>query len=350
MFDHCQETKLKVLLLRFLASALALWPIASRADDDVAVFYKGRTVAIQVGSEVGGNYDIIARTIARHMGKYIRGQPTMVVQDVPGGGGLKLLNQLYALGPRDGLVIGAAISGATSGALLTPNAAKFDPRKFAWVGSAGTETFIVVVSDKSPVQTLDDLFRRELIVGASAAGGASVDFPLVANAILGTRFKVVSGYPAAGTVVKLAMPSGEVDGCSVFTLSALKSQYARELAEGKIRILAQWGTRKDPEIEHVPLLPLGKTDADRQLFEALYSRQNYGRPYMLPPGVPPDRTAAIRSAFAAVFRDPAFQSEAERQKLDVSYVSGDEIAALTERMMATPPAVVSRIHALIPGG
>jgi tripartite-type tricarboxylate transporter receptor subunit TctC len=234
--------------------------------------------------------------------------------------------------------------------LLTPGVAKFDPRKFQWLGSAGTETFIVVITDKARVQTLDQLYSNELIIGASASGSASVDFPVVANAILGTKFKIVSGYPAAGMIVKIAMPAGEVEGCSVYTVSALKSQHERDWKSGKIRILAQWGTKKDPQIADVPIFPLGKTEADHQLFELLYARQNYGRPYMAPPGVPAARVAALRSAYAAVFKDPAFKEDAERLKLDVSLISADEITQFTERVMATPPEVIARIQSLLPGG
>ena len=147
------------------------------------------------------------------------------------------------------------------------------------------------------------------------------------------------------------MPAGEVEGCSVYTLSALKSQHERDWKDGKIRILAQWGTKKNPEIADVPMFPLGKTEADRQLFELLYARQNYGRPYMAPPGVPPARVAALRDAFAAVFKDdPAFRADVEKQKLDVSWIGDGEMAQLTERVMATPPEVVARIQSLLPGG
>ena len=196
---------------------------------------------------------------------------------------------------KDGSVIGAGISGTPTGALLTPAVTKFDPRNFSWLGSAGTETFLVVITDRAPVQKLEDLFKRELVIGASASGSASVDFPVVTNAIIGTKFKIVSGYPAANVVVKIAMPAGEVDGCSVYTLSGIRTQHAREYAEGKIRILAQWGMKPDPQIPDVPLMPLGSTKADHQLFELLYARGNYGRPYMLPPGVPPARVAALRA-------------------------------------------------------
>jgi tripartite-type tricarboxylate transporter receptor subunit TctC len=341
---------MKLFGIAAAAIALLAWCTPGRAQDEVAAFYKGKTLQLQIGSDAGGNYDVIGRTIARHMGRFIPGQPNIVVQNVPGAGGLKLLNQLYAVGARDGTVIGAGISGTPTGALLTPGVAKFDPREFGWIGSAGTETFIVVITDKSRVQTLDQLYSNELIIGGSASGSASVDFPVVANAILGTKFKIVSGYPAAGVIVKLAMPAGEVEGCSVFTLSALKAQFEREWKEGKIRILAQWGTKIDPEIANVPMFPLGKTEQDHQLFDVLYARQNYGRPYMVPPGVPPARLEALRAAFAAVFKDPTFQAEADKQKLDVSWISADELKRLTERVMATSPEVVSRIHALLPGG
>src|SRR5215813_5889304 len=337
--------------LAALAAALfVLAPLSAGAQDDVAAFYKGKAVTIQVGSDAGGQYDVIARTVARHMGKHIPGQPTLAVQNVPGSGGLKLLNQLYAVGARDGTMIGAGISGTATGALLTPGLAKCDPRQFAWIGSAGAQTFIVVITDKSRVQTLGQLYTQELIIGGSASGSASVDFPTVANAILGTKFKIISGYPAAGPIVKIAMPAGEVEGCSVYTLSALKSQHEADWKAGKIRILAQWGTRKDPEIPDVPMFPLGKTESDRQLFELLYARQTYGRPYMAPPSVPPARIAALRSAFAAVFEDPAFKADAEKQRLDVSWISADEMSALTDRVMATPADVVARIHTLLPGG
>jgi len=343
----------KRFAFRTAAAILALCcfvAVPSLAQDEVAGFYKGKTIQLRVGSEVGGGYDLIGRTIARHMGRHIPGQPNIVVQNVTGGGGLKLLNDLYNVAPKDGTVFGAGISGTPTGALITPGVAKFDPRQFNWLGSAGTETFLVVITDKSPVQTLDQLFKSELIIGATASGSASVDFPLVTNAILGTKFKIVGGYPAAGVVLKLAMPSGEVDGCSVYTLSGLKSQYAREVAQGKIRMLVQWGMEKDPGIPEVPLMPLGKTEADRQLFEVLYARRSYGRPYMLPPGVPTARVEALRNAFAAVFKDPAFIAEADKQKLDLAWISPDTITQLTERVMATPPEVVSRLNALLPGG
>jgi tripartite-type tricarboxylate transporter receptor subunit TctC len=340
-------------ILLAIAFALLASPLHAQdnvAQDDVAAFYSGKVIQLRIGSAAGGGYDLIGRTIGRHMGKHIPGNPAIAVQNVTGGGGLKLLNDIYTTAPRDGTVIGAGISGTPTGALLTPGVAKFDPRHFAWLGSAGTETFLVVITDKAPVQKIEDLFKRELIIGASASGSASVDFPTVSNAILGTKFKIVSGYKAASEVVKIAMPAGEVDGISVYTLSGLRAQHAREVKEGKFRMLLQWGMKPDPQIPDVPLMPLGKTKEDYQLFEVLYARGNYGRPYMLPPGVPAERVAALRNAFAAVFKDPAFQAEVVKQGIEAAYISADEIVALTDRVMATPKSVVERIQKLIPGG
>src|SRR5215475_4350794 len=315
--------------LAALAAALfVLAPLSAGAQDDVAAFYKGKAVTIQVGSDAGGQYDVIARTVARHMSRHIPGQPTVLVQNVPGSGGLKLLNQHYAVGARDGTMIGAGISGTATGALLTPGVAKFDPRQFAWIGSAGTETFIVVITDKARVQTLDQLYTQELIIGGSASGSASVDFPVVANAILGTKFKIISGYPAAGPIVKIAMPAGEVEGCSVYTLSAMKSQHEADWKAGKVRILAQWGTRKDPEISDVPMFPLGKTEADHQLFELLYARQNYGRPYMAPPGVPRARLWPLPNGFAAFFMFLDYKATTEKQNLAANGISDTKMPQL----------------------
>ena len=341
MIDPARLIAASVLALLLGASQ------AARGQNAVGDFYRGKTVILQVGSEAGGGYDQVGRLVARHIGRYIPGQPAVIVQNLPGAGGLQLLNTLYSVAPKDGTVIGAGISGTPTGALLTPNIAKFDPRHFAWLGSAGTETQIVVISDRAPVQTLDALFNKELVVGGTASGSASVDFPAVTNALLGTRFKVVSGYTGAGQVVKLAMPGGEVDGCAVYVWSALKTSYAKELAAGKVRVLAQWGTEKDPELPNVPLFPPGKTEPDRSVLEILYARQNYGRPYMAPPGVPAERIAALRAAFRAIFADAGFRADAEKQKLDLNWVSAETLEALTARLMASPPEVVARVHGLL---
>lgn len=328
------------------ALALALSAASARADD-VADFYRAKGLTMQIGGESGGAYDLVGRLVARHLGRHLPGQPQVVAQNVPAGGGVQVMNQFASIAPRDGSVIGTALASAPLAALLTPTVAKFDPRQFGWIGGAGAEVITVVVSDKSPVRTLDQLYERELIVGATSPGAASVDYPVVANAVLGTRFKPVLGYNGAGLVVKIAMPAGEVDGCAAIVWAALKSQYAAELKSGKLRVLAQWGFAKDPELPDVPLFPTGKSAADEQLLRILYARQDYGRPFFAPPDVPAPRLAALRAAFEEVFKDAAFVEEFKRERLDLEFVPAETLAALTGRLMASPPAAVERIHAIL---
>jgi tripartite-type tricarboxylate transporter receptor subunit TctC len=333
------------LVAAAIASLFSILPAA--AQNDVADFYHRKGLTLQVGGEAGGAYDLVGRLVGRYLGKYLPGQPSVVVQNVPIGGGVQLLNQFESIAPRDGSVIGTAVASAPLAALLTPQVAKFDPRKFGWIGSAGSEIITVVVSDTSPVQTLEQLYQKELIVGATAPGAASADYAVVANAVLGTKFKPVLGYDGISTIVKIAMPAGEVDGCAGIVWAALKSQYPQELKSGKVRVLAQWGFTKDPDLPDVPLFPTGKTDADRQLFQILYARQDYGRPFFTPPDVPAARLEALRNAFEHVFKDAAFIDDVRQQRLDLEYVPGDTLAALTDRLMSSPPQIVQRIHTIL---
>jgi tripartite-type tricarboxylate transporter receptor subunit TctC len=339
--------RLAIGILAGSAFALPLAALPASAQDDVAGFYRSKGLTLQVGGEAGGAYDLVGRLVARYLGKYVPGEPSVVVQNVPVGGGVQLLNQFESVAPRDGSVIGTALASAPLAALLTPQVAHFDPRKFSWIGGAGAEIITVAVSDKSPVQTLDQLYRKELIVGATSPGAASVDYPVAANAILGTKFKLVQGYNGAGVVVKIAMPAGEVDGCAAIVAAALKSQFQPELKSGKIRVLAQWGFTKDPDFPDAPLFPTGKTEADHQLFEILYARQDYGRPFFTPPDVPAARLTALRTAFERVFKDATFLDEVRKQNLDLDYVPGSTLTSMTDRVMGSPPEVVERIHAVL---
>ena len=273
---------MRVLVKSAIVFLLGVAPAA--AQSKIADFYRAKGLTLQVGGEAGGAYDLVGRLVGRYLSKHLSGQPSITVQNVPVGGGVQLMNQFKSIAPRDGSVIGTALASAPLAALLTPQIAKFDPREFGWIGSAGSEVITLVVSDTSPVQTLDQLFHKQLIVGATAPGAASVDYPVAANAILGAKFKPVLGFGGAGVVVKIAMPAGEVDGCAAIVWAALKSQYSQELKSGKIRVLAQWGFTKAVDLPDVPLFPTGKTEADQQLFQLLYARQDYGRPCLYASG------------------------------------------------------------------
>jgi tripartite-type tricarboxylate transporter receptor subunit TctC len=335
-------------LISLALAASACLGAARAQTPDAATFYRNRQILLQVGSAPGDGYDAYARLIARFVAKYIPGEPRVVVQNVPGGGSLVLANQFGNVTPRDGSVFGIFNGGMPTTPLLTPSAAKFDPRKFAFVGSPNREVQVFLAWGASPAKSMADLFDREIIVGASAPGAATCDFPIVTNALIGTKFRVIAGY--AGTAaLNLAMERGEVHANPAVAWVSVKTQYAKPIAEGKLRVVGQFGFRAHRELASTPLFPTGKTEADRQIFQLLYARQDYGRPLLLPPGVPSDRVAALRAAMAATFADPAFRAEAARLDLDVDPVTGEEMQELTDRLFATPPETLRRLQSILAG-
>jgi len=332
-------------MLKFIAFGLLTAALVGDASgqDEVAAFYKGRQMQLLVGSAAGGSYDLSARIVARHIVKHIPGNPSMVVQNVPGAGSLSLANQIYNVAPRDGSVMALANNGMPTAPYLTPDQARFVPTKFSWIGSSNRETQIVIVWNTSPVRTMEDLFTQEVIVGGVSPGTATVDYPLVTNSLLGTKFKIISGYTTT-PVVNVAMERGEVHGDAARGWITAKAQDAQMIQEGKVRIIAQYGFRKAADLPDVPLLPTGQTEADRQAFALLYARQEYGRPFFAPPDLPTARLAALRTAFEDTLKDPEFLAEARQSAWATEFVSGAELEALTNRIAATPPAVAERLR------
>lgn len=325
-----------------LAVFAAACPIAAAAQAP-AEFYKGRTVNLQIGSGVGGGYDAVGRLFARHIGKYIPGQPSVVPQNVPGGGSLQLSNQFAAIAPRDGSTFGIVNNGVPSTPLLTPSVAKFDPRKFNYLGSPSREGHVMMVWETSKIRTIEDLFTKEAIIGATAPGGAVYDFPFLANAVLGTKFKIITGYQSSNTA-KLAMERGEIDGQAGMGWVSVKTDYGTDLGAGRIRIVSVFGFEPLKEIPNVPLMPTGKTQDERQLFELMYSRQRFGRPFITPPDVPADRLAALRQAFEDTMKDKDFLAEAVKQNIEVEPVKWQELQELVEKLYKTPDHVVKRMQ------
>jgi hypothetical protein len=322
---------------------------ALAADDEVEAFYRGKQIHLIVGSGVGSGYDINARAVARYLGGHIPGNPTIVVQNQPGAGSLITVNALANTAARDGTVIAAVINGVPTAPLLQPDAARFDPLKLNWIGSTNRDTQVVYAWHSAPVVELRDLLSKELIIGATSSGTTQVDFPVVANAILGTKFKVVSGYEGTAQIHK-AMEAGEVQGLGSLAWSSLKALNADWIASGKIRILAQWSAPAHPDLMAYPLVEsLAKSDDDRLALKLLTSRLEAGRPFAAPPGVPPARIAALRKAFDETMRDPAFLNDAKRLLLDVEPMSGQEVADLVRSVLATPPAVVARVRGALDG-
>jgi tripartite-type tricarboxylate transporter receptor subunit TctC len=318
--------------------------VPAHAQEDVASFYKGKQIRLFVGSAAGSGYDIGARVVARYISKYIPGNPTIVLENQPGAASLTMTSSLYNTQPRDGTVIGAAINGMPTAPLFEPTGARFDPSKFNWLGSTDSEVQVTYVWYTAPVQSYADLLTKELITGATQPGTSQVDFPLVANAVLGTKFKVISGYKGTTDIHK-AMEAGEVQGNGASAYASLKELNADWLAEKKVKAILQWGFHKHPDLPDVPsVLDLAKNEADKAALRLIVARLQYSRPFFAPPGVPADRVAALRHAFDMTMKDPEFLADAAKVHMEVAPVSGEEVAALVAEVSATPPDVVARVR------
>jgi tripartite-type tricarboxylate transporter receptor subunit TctC len=328
----------------FAFAALLLSGAPTLAQEDVAAFFKGKTLRLIVGIGVGSGYDINARLLARHMAAHIPGQPTIIVQNQPGAGSLTMTNALYNTGPYDGTVMGASFNGMPTTPLLQPAGVRFDPVKLNWLGSTNRETQAMYVWHTAPVQKLDDAKAKDTIVGAQAPGSTQFDYPVLANQLFGFKFKVVTGYESTPKI-HLAMESGEVHG-TIANWSTLKAINTNWITEKKIRILAQWALKKNPELAEVPLfLDRAQSDAERAALRLMLARLEYGRPFFLPPNVPPARLEALRRAFDATMKDPVYLAEADKLKIEVDPLSGEEVTALVEQVSRTPAETVARVRA-----
>ncbi len=317
------------------------------AQQSVADFYKGKTIRLIVGVGVGSGYDLNARLLARYWPAHIPGNPSIIVQNQPGAGSLTMTNALYNTGPFDGTVIGASFNGMPTTPLLEPSGARFDANKINWLGSTNRETQVTYVWHTAPVQKLADLFTTELVVGAQAPGSTQYDFPILTNHLFGTKFKIVTGYESTPKI-HLAMESGEVQGNGATNWSTLKALNSSWLADKKITLIMQWGLKKNPELADVPLvMEMARTDADRQALELALARLEFGRPFFLPPNVPTDRVEALRRAFDATVKDPGFLADAEKSKIDVDPLTGEQVAALVAQVSRTPADTVARVRAAI---
>lgn len=309
---------------------------------DVEQAFRGKQIRLLIGSSAGGGYDLFARTIAAHWGRHIPGNPTFVPQNVPGALSLQVAANVFSIAPKDGTVIGAVNPQIASRAILDAGAARFDARAFTWIGSALREYQVMVARTDAPVKTFDDAFKTELILGGS--GGATDTFPIITNAVLGTKFKVVSGYPGTREV-NLALDRGEVQGNGAITWASIKSTMTAMLAEKRINLIVQFGLKNHPELPGVPnALTYATTAEQRDALMLLFATQEFGRPYIAPPDLPAPIAAALQQSFMATMTDPAFLEEAQRRGLDIDPTMGEEINALVRRLYETPAATVQRVR------
>jgi tripartite-type tricarboxylate transporter receptor subunit TctC len=309
--------------------------------------FSGKTVTVNVGSSTAGGLDTYGRLVARHLGKHIPGNPTVVVANVPGAGGNIVAQRLYNLAPKDGTHMAVTFPSVLVEPLLSEGGRKdFDPNKFNYIGNAHAEVLVCVMRNDAPVQKPEDLLSTEVLIGATAAGSTTADFPAMTNGVLGTKMKVITGYKGSREVT-LAVEKGEVQGICGLGWSTVKVQNP-DILTGKsyARVFAQEDMEGHPELNKtgVPLMiSLAKSEEDRQAMQMFYAQNAFARPFILPPGVPAERIAVLRKAFEATMKDPELLAEAEKMRIDVEWSTGEAVQALVAKMYETPPAVIERV-------
>jgi tripartite-type tricarboxylate transporter receptor subunit TctC len=316
--------------------------------DPVADFYTGKTVRILVGFGPGGGYDLYARTLGRYLGKYIPGEPAVVVQNVPGAGSLKVVNWLFNAAPKDGTALATFARGIVFGPLLGhAEGAQFEAARFNWIGSISNEVSVCALNAASGIKTFADMQAKPFRIGASGAGADSDIFPIVIKNLFRLPMRLVAGYQGGADMV-LAMERREIDGRCGWSWTSLLARNKAMLDAHEIAITLQIALARHEDLPDVPLVQdLVHDPQQLAALRLIVSRQNIARPFAAPPGVPADRIAALRQAFDAVMRDAAFLAEAQRLALEVRPASGQDVQALFAEIYASPPAVVARASALL---
>jgi tripartite-type tricarboxylate transporter receptor subunit TctC len=318
--------------------------------DPVSDFYKGKELRLIISSTVGGGYDIYARTIARHLGRHIPGNPTIVPQNMPGAGGIAAANHIYAVAPKDGTVFAAIQNTVPFEPFFENKAAVFDAAKLAWLGTPTTEVGMYIVWHASKVKSLRDAQTREFIAGGAGAASTPAFYGRIFNQILHLKARLVTGYPGQNEIL-LAVESGEVEAMPSPFWSSLKVQRPKWYAESMIHVLFQYGAAPHPELKGVPFaLDLLDNAADKVLLTAASASLALGRPYAAPPGVPADRLAALREAMMTTFNDAAFLADCERQHLEcLDRHTGIELENLIKQAYAAPDDIKRRLIAMQQG-
>ena len=319
-------------------------PMAARADS-VADFYKGKTVNVLIGVGVGGEYDLHARAVARYLGKHIPGNPSVVPQNMTGAGGLKMANYLYEVAPRDGTYIGMLANSFPAMQAAGIKGVQFDANKFNWIGSISPTVETMAVWKGNGIKSIEDVKKKEVVAGASGRGAITYIFPAMLNEFVGTKFKIVTGYPG-GNGINLAMERGEVAARNN-TWSSWKVTKSDWLRDKDITVIVQAGP-KAKDLPNVPSIEdLVKDPDDKKIVELLVSGTRLGRPLAAAPGVPPERVKALRDAFDAVMKDPDFLKETAAANIEVDPVRGEDMQKVVASVLATPKNLAERAKKLI---
>jgi tripartite-type tricarboxylate transporter receptor subunit TctC len=327
------------IITRLVAAALLVLPTCASAV--AAEFYAGKQITLIAGSGVGGGYDLLARLAARHVGRLIPGNPTVIVQNLPAAGSLVAANQIYNTAPKDGTVVAFIQRGMLLAKLINPSGVRFELDKLNWLGNLASETGLVLAWHTAPHRTPKDLLEQELIVGGQVGVDPEIT-PRLYNSLIGTKFKIVNGYNGTAEIA-LAIERGEVQGIADWSWASFKKQRPDWLRDKKVTLLLQGALQRDPELPDLPsALDFVRNDADRKVMELFFTQKTIARPMIAPPGVPADRIATLRAAFAALATDRDFLTDAERSGLDVAPISGAAVDKVVALIAGTPADVADR--------
>jgi tripartite-type tricarboxylate transporter receptor subunit TctC len=336
------ECRVRALRLAMPVAALALMaltpPAHGQSADD---FFRSASLVMYVGSGAGGGYDAVGRLVARHMSRFLPGNPAFVVKNMPSASGVQSANFLYNAAPRDGSTILAVPNAPLVLPLYDSPVAHFDSRKFEWIGSTDKQQAVCLTWHTSAIKTLADATKREVPVAATGVSAGPGIYPKIMNTLFGTRFKTITGYDTGG--MRLAMEKGEVEGICGLAWQTFKLTSPDWIAARKLNVLTQMGLEKNAELADVPMaVDLIRNPDDRQVLELIVLPQEFGRPFIAPPGVPADRMAAYRKAFQAMLKDQQFLAESARQRMSIEPLDDRQILALFDRAYAAPKPIHDR--------
>ena len=327
-----------VYLVSIIAVSLtATFPAFSQTGGDA---FKGKELRILVGYDVGGGYDIYARAVAPHLAKFIPGNPTIVVQNMPGADGLKVAEYMFSQAPKDGTVIALTNRNIAVAPILGMVETRYDPQKFVWIANLNSEVSIAVFRADAGIGSIEDLKKKPIIVGSTGLTANNAVYPYVMNNLIGTQLKVVTGYPGTSSVV-LALERGEVQGIGGWAYSSIMAQRPHWLGDKTIVPVLQLGLDKVPQLGDVPsIFDFAKTDETRQALQLVFSPDALGRPFFAPPGVSAETGRMLRAAFKNLANDPEFQSAVTKMKLDISFMDGETLERLVAEVAKASPAAV----------
>jgi tripartite-type tricarboxylate transporter receptor subunit TctC len=327
--------------------AIAVLATTPAAADPIADFYRGKQLTMIVATSPGGDYDTRGRLIARHMGRHIPGEPSIVVRNMPGAVGLQAANWLSTQAPRDGTVMHMIMQNMPAHQALGGANVNFDTRKFFWIGNTTKTPNVINSWHTTGIKTIQDVMERELIVGAPGTATSSVYYPKVLNALVGTKFKIIAGYPG-GNDVNIAMERGEVGGRGSNSWASWKSTRPQWVAERKIIVLVQIGLTRHPDLPDIPLMTeLARNDDDRKILEFMSADVALSRSVVTTQDVPMERVTALRRAFDATMKDPQFLAEAGKTKMDISPITGEEAQKIAASIIDTPAPILARVKAIM---